>query len=63
MKTFLFGQPEIDLGNLRLTTRLPEWRDQILMSVEPCKTDRKSIILAVLPVCMTDMLLLKFLKF
>ena len=35
MKTFFFGQPEIDLGNLRLTTRLPEWRVQILTSVEP----------------------------
>ena len=36
MKTYLFGQPEINSGNLRLTTRLPEWRIQILMSVEPC---------------------------
>jgi hypothetical protein len=36
MKTFFFGQPEIDLGNLRLTTRLPEWRVQILTRVEPC---------------------------
>jgi hypothetical protein len=36
MKAFLFGRPEIDLGNLKSTPRLPEWRAQILTSVEPC---------------------------
>jgi hypothetical protein len=36
MKASLFGRLEIDLGNLKSTPRLPEWRAQILMSVEPC---------------------------
>jgi hypothetical protein len=43
MKAFLFGRPEIDLGNLKSTPRLPEWRAQILTSVEPCQNHTLNI--------------------
>ena len=33
----MFGQPGIHSGNLKSLPRLPEWRAQLLTSVNPCK--------------------------